>query len=779
MSADKAQSTTDEPIWTGGRNGPLQGLRVVDFGQYVAGPLAAMLLADQGADVIRVDPPSGPRWASPANAVLLRGRRSITADLTTSEERHRIRALLGTADVVVENFRPGVTARLGIGPKESLQRTPGLVYCSLPGFGADDPRAAIPAWEGVVMAAAGAYAVPVPRAEPEVRFSPLPLGSVFAAMEGVTAIVGALIARRRDGLGQAIEVPLFDSLFEAAGAQTLALEKRPADRAARPYGDFGFGWYRCSDGRYINLISAWYRHAEWFIRAAGRQDWVDEGLVDYERLMSDPDAAPELRRRLVSLFTERPAHEWERLGRAHGCSLVMVRSMHEWMHEPHALESGTLADTVDPLLGPIRVTGSAVRVSTAPDAPAAPRHTVGADNESLIPLIDRLARASARGETVPRIPSSDGDVHRSDHSAPLKGIRVLEFTRVVAAPTATKLLAQMGADVIKVDSDRSSGQAITPEPILHEFVNRGKRSICLDLRHESSHEPLQDLFATADVIVQNFTLGVAERLGIDERSARAHRPDIVYGYLNAFGRSGPWSDARGYAELANTATGITVRSNGDRLIESGTHSMTLDLPRWTFTDYGAGVLGAFAVLLGLYQRLVSGKGSFVETSLIRATSLEQIVYQIDYAGRDVPEPSAGSRGWSTLHRMYDTTDGAVFIGAAPEQAELLTGAVGADDPRGVEAAISNLSSDEVCNRLTRSGIGAHRIESMSDLLISNGIADRRGLLIHEDVESFGHARMLGPVARYSRTPLTAGHFPAPFGADGAALLSEAHDSRFK
>src|SRR5215216_2778036 len=120
--------------------GALDGVRVIDFGQYVAGPLAAMLLSDQGADVIRVDPPGGPRFQTPANAVWNRGKRSIVLDLKREDGQETARRLVATADIVVENFRPGVMARLGLGPEALIAANPRLIYLSLPGFAQDDPR---------------------------------------------------------------------------------------------------------------------------------------------------------------------------------------------------------------------------------------------------------------------------------------------------------------------------------------------------------------------------------------------------------------------------------------------------------------------------------------------------------------------------------------------------------------------------------------------------------------------------------------------------------------
>src|ERR1051325_4506924 len=112
--------------------GALDGIRVIDFGQYIAGPLAAVMLADQGADVIHVDPPSGPTWNRDADAFLQRGKRRISLDLKSAPDRATAVRLVDAADVVIENFRPGVMDRLGLGADAVTQRNPGLIYCSIP-----------------------------------------------------------------------------------------------------------------------------------------------------------------------------------------------------------------------------------------------------------------------------------------------------------------------------------------------------------------------------------------------------------------------------------------------------------------------------------------------------------------------------------------------------------------------------------------------------------------------------------------------------------------------
>ena len=202
--------------------GALDGIRVIDFGQYIAGPLAAVMLGDQGADVIHVDPPGGPRWKTEADAFLQRGKRRISLDLKSPYDRETAGRLVDSADVVIENFRPGTMDRLGLGADSATERNPRLIYCSIPGFAPDDPRADMQAWEGILDAATDNC---IPRAGEEPPgwdwsrpfYSALTLASNFGAFLGATGVVMALIARHRTGRGQRVEAPLFDAMFTLIG----------------------------------------------------------------------------------------------------------------------------------------------------------------------------------------------------------------------------------------------------------------------------------------------------------------------------------------------------------------------------------------------------------------------------------------------------------------------------------------------------------------------------------------------------------------------------------
>ena len=655
----------------------LSGIRVLDFGQYIAGPLAALLLADAGAEVIRVEVPGGPRWANPANAALLRDRlEAVELDLRDAGDRQRARDLMTSADVLIENFRPGVLERLGLGWRVCSEENRRLVYCSVPGFGSGDPRAEAAGWEGIVLAAAGAYA---PAKASSVLgggwwpvegpvFSPLPLGSVFAAFQAALGVAVALFARARDGLGQYVEVPMFDSFVEALSVRLLSYE-RNAPRNEM----FGTGFYKCAGGGHVVLATLWHKHLDRLCRAVGVTTPTYDELMDI-----DPSRRESLRLRLVELFAERSAREWEQLGREAGVPIGAVRSMREWMSEPHASESGTVI-----VRDGVRMPGPAFH-------------------------------ATRRTEGQPRL--------LPPARAPLAGVKVLDLTRVLAGPIAARLLADFGADVLKVDRDPAGTQVSFSEPAAHEFVNRGKGSLVVDLTTEAGREQFTARARGADVLITNFLPEARVRLGIDEASMRQLVNDLIYVHLDTFGVDGPWRGMPGYAEIANAVTGLTERTLGD-----GPPSGVLpavDYPRSPFTDPATGILAAFSTVVALCGRARSGGGWTADTSLVRAAMYEQILYVV---GESTFEPRPPKdMGWSDSHRLRQVDSDWVF-------------AVSGDDE-----------------------IIAHPVVSVDEFFALGCTADQLGLRRSLASAEYGTVVQPGLAIRLQRTPGRAGDLPALF-----------------
>lgn len=726
----------------------LEGIRVVDFGQGLAGPLAARLLADHGADVVRVDPPGGPRWATPAGAAIDAGKRRVVLDLKRAADREAAECLVAASDVVVENVRPGVMARLGLGGADLLRAHPHLVHCALPGFASDDPRAAMPAWEGVIAAATGTYWTP-----DGPRFTALPLSSIFGAVASAVAIVMALIARERDGAGQRIEVPLHDATVLAIGSSGLLVDGVPD--GARPDDPWG-GQFQCADGRWVRVSLATLRFVERFAAAAGRGDWIARGDVTRERpgpLARGTERRARLDAEVVALFRSRSARDWEDLAREAGVPITMVRTSAEWLDAEHPRAAALVAEHDDPELGRVRVPGLATHLSSTPGA-TRPRPPV----EAFAPW---PARAMAKAGEVPARPALDG-------------LRVVDLTQVLAGPTAGRTLAEFGADVIKVNNPTEEGAGYRWQVHrYHTDVNRGKRTVLVDLKRPEGLDVVRRLIARADVVLHNFRPGVAERLGVGEDDVRRLRRDVVYGSIGFCGEGGPWADLPGYEPNAQAMTGMMARMAG----ATGMPAMQPFAPN----DYATGLLGALAVGLGLFHRARGGAGQRVHTSLAAAATLLQTPYLLAHEKKTWDEPSGpGALGWSALQRLYRASDGWMFLGASAADLDRLAaaaqidGAACADDEALAAALAERIATDSVARwveRLSGIGVGVQPVIAATTLMRSDWMK-RHGLSVTREHAGGQRITTIGPPARLSRTPVTPGRPVSPPGGDAADVLRE-------
>jgi crotonobetainyl-CoA:carnitine CoA-transferase CaiB-like acyl-CoA transferase len=714
---------------------PLAGVRVVDFGQYVAGPMAATLLADAGAEIIRVEAPNGPFLKDPGNLYLLRDRAEThVLDLKSEAGRRAAQDLVDRADILIENFRPGVMRRLGLGPEDCQTRNRGLIYCSLPGFAEADERAQMAGWEGVVLAGGGAFRLPAAgsfffsqNVGSTPSFSSLPLASCFAA--GLTALAAsaALIARARDGgLGQRIEVPLSDALLEASSiVSTQAEVKGPPE----PIFAFAPALYRSRDDRVLCNTIVVYRHLVALARAAGRGDWVDEGFIDFDKLRAEPERAAKLKSELVALFATRDAAEWEALLRPAGVPIAVMRTTREWMRDPAAQASGCVVEVDDPEHGAARILGRAVEFEArALGEPAAPPEAA---------------------VTAP----------------PLAGFKVLDLSRVVAAPTAARLLADLGAEVIKVDTDPDPAvrKVSNAEPTFHIYVNRGKQGAVLDLKAAPDRAKFDRLLASADGLVTNISFGRLGPAALSEADLRRINPGLVVSYLNMYGVEGPLAAFRGYAEVANAATGISSLTSGWATAPSG--GPPVNMPPWPYTDSMSGILGAFGMVAALYGRTQRAATYQAVTSLTRAALLEQTPFAVDAAdvdplrGRDIARPT---------YRRYQAKDDEIFVALHPDDVgAALERLGGCGATAGLETALAQAigaQSAEHCAALLSFGrSSASVIMPLDHTIAPDSPWARRGLRLERPSEDFGVVITHAPVARLERTPLQAGPTPRAFG----------------
>ena len=735
--------------------GALAGLRVVDFGQWLAGPLVAAWLADAGADVVRADPPGGPRWNHPANAMLQRGKRSIVLDLKIGAERQVARTLIERADVVVENFRPGVMDRLGLGPETMLAANPRLLYCSLPGFGADDPRAGLPGWEGVVSAAAGLYLYPgctpmdyIGDRSGEPIYSAIPAASAYAAMVAAHSIAAGLIARERTGLGQRIEVPLFDACFELIGAGVMQTDvPRPASGGPRIMPNLPqLGHYQCADGRWLELCLFQDKHLRWFAETFLPQEFIADGMANAVQMLTDPDLQERARKRYAELFATRPARDWEiAINEESGASAALCQTAEEWLTaDSHARDSGAVIDLDDPELGRTAQAGFPIRMSVTPPKVPFPRRPLDADRAGILAELESPVTPPATP------PTPAGEI-----SPALAGIRVLDVAQVLAGPTVSRVLAEYGAEVVKIHSftDRQLG--------MHLYTNSGKRSVMLDLKTPEGMTVFERVSDGIDVFVQNFTRGVADRMGIGEQALRQRNPGLVYASISAFGHEGYRGGWRGREQLGQGPTGMQTRLGGD-----GEPRMA----PYPYNDYGSGNLAAFAVLLALYHRMRGGPGQHVQSSLVHSGTFLQIPYMVAFPGRVWDEPRGPSaKGRGPFDRLYPAADRWFYLcapaglDAVPDLADL--------SEEGLVTTFRTAPAQSWVDRLTAAGIGAHILVDQPDLM-DDEVTRTRGLSVERQHPGFGRARMSGPSRRLSLTPPRPGRPAGPPGSDTRAVLDE-------
>jgi crotonobetainyl-CoA:carnitine CoA-transferase CaiB-like acyl-CoA transferase len=309
---------------------PLEGLRVVSLAEQYPGPFATMLLGDLGADVVQVERPAGgdPSRAFPGHfAALNRGKRSVALDLKTSEGLAACRELIEGADVLLEGFRPGVLARLGLDPAELTAANPGLVVVSISGFGQDGPHRDRPAHDLTFQALAGLL-------DPHASDVPaVPLADVVSGLFAAVAALTGLAGRATTGRGGHYDVAMLDSLLSL-----LATRLVPAANGAAPDtlgDDPGYGLFTTADGRRLALSIAFEDH---FWRAlCAALDLPDLADVRGPERLARRD---ELRGRLAARFAEHDAEHWEAALAGVPCGLV--RTPAEVLADPHLAARGLL-----------------------------------------------------------------------------------------------------------------------------------------------------------------------------------------------------------------------------------------------------------------------------------------------------------------------------------------------------------------------------------------------------------------------------------------------------
>jgi crotonobetainyl-CoA:carnitine CoA-transferase CaiB-like acyl-CoA transferase len=733
----------------------LSGLRILDLSDETAF-LAGKILGDLGADVVKIEPPEGDpaRRRGPYLGgvedperslvwlALNTSKRGVTLDLDAESGRAKFRELARGADAVIESFAPGAMNVKGLGYETLAADNPRLVYCAVTPFGQTGPYAARRGHDLIVVASGGNAAVTGDPDRPPLRCS-MPTGYYHAAGEAALGVAIGLYAREDTGRGQLVDVSMqecqLQSLLSLPGQHAIHGRKQarlgPRIGRTREIWRAKDGWVtfglRGGPARAKNLAAT----AEWMREQGALPDWLaamDWKTYDHNALSAEDIAR--LEDAFAAFFRGRGMRALYEEALERRILLAPCNDAKEILAEPQ-LRFRELFVTLDyPELGAsiehpgffAKMQGDACRIRRR-----APR--LGEHNAEI------LDAPTAAVTFVPPPPVHAG-------RGIFEGLRYLEFGSGAAGPVAARYFSEQGARVVRVESalrpDFLRLLALTPNAAhglndapMFVLLNPNKDSIALDLRNPEAIAVAKRLAAWADVICENFSPGVMQKLGLGYDVLRALNPRLVMLSASLFGQTGPERSYPGFGGQSSAIAGFNATTGWPDREPIG--------PFGTIVDSLAPRYVALAITAALLERRRTERGQYVDFSQIEAAvyTLSEMVVRQSGAGdtlirrgnRDevaVPSGTYACRGdrfvalqvwsdeeWSALARVLGSSD-ARFASAAGRRKheDDLDGAI-ADFTRGRDAA-------ELANELEAAGLEACAVEDEHDLLSDPQLAHR-------------------------------------------------------
>jgi len=720
-----------------------RGVRIADFSQGVAGPMAAMLLGDFEAEVVKVEPPGGDRLKDhPGYLAWNRNKQVVTLDLETAEGLAAAKALIAGADVALFDHAPGKLEALGLDGPTLTTAHPGLVHAWMPPYGTTGVWSDLPARHSLLAGLTGVAFRQGAWSDQPIHLV-LPIAWYSQAVLGAGAIGAALFERTRSGLGQALTVSGLHGSAEAAPPARI-LGEPPLPRGTPPGANPRYRLYQCADGEWFflgTLFTNFYRKA---FEVLGLEDAFDA-------LEADMLAARDL---LEGMFLSRTRDEWLEALRANDVPCAPIGRREAWFAGAAVAEGGLRAVLEHPTLGEVAMPAPPTKFSATP--------------ASIRALPHRVATPPAWPD---RPPPPRGPVN----GQPLAGVKVLNLGTVIAGAYAGTILAQLGADVAKIepreaDPFRSDGSQFLA-------YNRGVRGLGLDLKKPEARELFLELAKQADVVIDNARLGVRGRLGIDYAALKAVNPKIISCSINAYGETGPRALSPGFDPLLQAEGGMMAAQGGEG--DPILHTIAVN-------DIATAATVAGAVIAALNARERTGEGQEVLTSLMAQSLLFQLGELVTYEGRPANDlGGADCLGISALHRYYACADGWIGLVAETEAEALALGHVLAVELGA--APLAEARDGELAGRIEAALAEWRRAEVLSVLraaeiaaapVIRGGEALEDGWLAENGfVEGWNHPR-LGPMitatafSTFSRTPTGFSHPTPELAEHSAEILGE-------
>ena len=658
---------------------PLEDVRILDLTSGPAGGIATMILADFGAEVLMIERPGiDPMMALPASRMWRRGKRSLPLDLATEDGLATLDDLCAGADVLICNWRFTALERKQLEYASLHARHPHLILCHISGYGSQGPRADYPGYEHLVAASTGRmrlFSGLADRSGP--GFSALQVGVHACAQSAATGILAALLEQGADGEGRLVETSMLQGMLphELAGmigAQFPEIfgDLIPAVPPAviePPIPSLFYHPAQTSDGRWVQFGNLLPHLFDNFLLVTELIDVLADPDYDQGQMMLPQEKQEAFRERMLLRIQERTAEEWMAACVADGGVVATAhQTTQQAIADPDIVANGHVIDRHDggKQLGPV------ARLTRTPGDPG----NEAAPDDSWADLWRNTPR-SAPGR------SNDGQL-------PLAGIRVLEIATIIAAPLAASFLADMGAEVIKVEPIGGDPFRGLLGGLGSAKVNAGKRSLSIDLKSETGRQIVLALIKDADVLIHNFRPGVPERLGIGYAQVEQINPDIVYMQANGYGPDGPGAQRPSTHPIPGAAMGGVLFQMGERVPEALLEID--DLRLWTRRlmhanevnpDPNTSLVITTSTLLGLMARQRTGLGQQILVDMFGANAYANSDDFLTFPGKpNRAMPDAELLGLSATYRLYHCSgDEWVFLAMTNEKeyrlfVDVLTGA---------------------------------------------------------------------------------------------------------
>ena len=768
----------------------LKGFRALDLTD-LSGQLCGRLLADLGMEVIKIEPPGGDsvrnlapfvksaegKLLSTTFAHLNAGKASKVLDLETDAGRAALRQLVETADVVIESFQPGELDTKGLGYKDLAAINPGIVMASISAFGQTGPKKNYACNDLVALAESGFLYISgdpslAPCKPPETQ------AYYFASLFATAGLLAALYRRERTGQGDHIDASMQETLATQEHIIRLwANEKQVLKRAGSQHGSVAPAKiFQCRDGfvyLYVTrqhwklFLSVWKDHAAVF----DAPDWLNNV---YRRAHAD-----ELNPAVEAFIGKFTMAEITDLLQAKGIPCVPVNTPMGFANDEHVRGRGFMA--------PVEHSGfGSTRQPAMPCVIDGARPAVGS-----VPPLD-----SWRDSSVKRVAPTKTTFAPNSDNGPLDGMRIVSFDHVLAGPYGTTILAELGADVFKIESSKGgmdpfrffgTGEDPNLSPRFLEF-NRNKRSFTVNLKHPKGQGVLHDLVAKADAVLDNYSVDVVERIGLSYDQLCRVKPDIVNLRMPGLGTTGPKRHFSTVGVNITSFTGLTYMWNHPGNTHPPIGSQTV------FPDYVSGTLCAIIIISGVLHRDRHKKGAFIDLAQSEATAfmIGANLMEAASTGKD-PEPVGNASIAIAPHDCYPCKgeDRWCVIAAENEAqwtalAQLIGGGIGQDqrfktnaerlkNSAALNAIIAQWTQDQdafaLRDQLQKAGIPGGAVQTGEDLTNDPQLKER-GFVVAVDNPRLGRVVLPNFPLHFANAKLTRRwEFPV-LGRDTEAVLRD-------